>query len=246
MVSSKPKITETEQHEVGLAVDTTSDTLVPLAQLDPANMTATALAAFVLQCHERGTQAVLTAAEWFWRAGNALIHAKESKKYGQHGDWEQWVRNKCKISPSQARKYKLWARQVNESEVKSFANERFDLEKALGFRSNEEEGEEAQPIRGTSRSTNGPVTVPEEEEAQPIKGTPRSTSDPATVPEEGESGEEDRRYSLTVIIRLSPEINGDDLEDLLKTDQVHWVLKNGNGRRLGGVTVESVEDLQRA
>jgi len=177
-----PNITEMELHNVGLAVDTASDTLVSLAELDPANMTAAALAAFVLHCHEKGTQAVLTSAEWFWRAGNALEHAKESKTYGDHGDWEQWVREKCKISTSQARKYRLWARQVEESQVKAFASERFDLEAALGFRTNDEAAEETQPNKGTSRSAAKPATVPKNEASQPIKGASTSMGEPVPVP----------------------------------------------------------------
>jgi len=91
-----------------------------------------------------------------------------------------------------------------------------------------------------------PATVPENEASQPIKGASTSVGEPATSSDKEEDGEEDRRYSLTVIIRLSPEIDRVDLEDLLTTDQVHWVLKNGNGKRVGTITVKSVEDLQRA
>jgi hypothetical protein len=82
-----------------------------------------------IRCFKRG-------AEWYYAAGRWLLWAKKKNVFA--GGWEAWVafcQDECAISPAQASKYMKFASRFSPKEVAafSFGDERFSLERALGY-----------------------------------------------------------------------------------------------------------------
>lgn len=82
-----------------------------------------------IRCFKRG-------AEWYYAAGRWLLWAKKQNVFA--GGWEAWVafcEDECAISPAQASKYMKFATRFTPQQVAafSFADERFSLERALGY-----------------------------------------------------------------------------------------------------------------
>lgn len=82
-----------------------------------------------IRCFKRG-------AEWYYAAGRWLLWAKKKNVFV--GGWEGWVafcEDECAISPAQASKYMKFASRFTPQEVAafSFGDERFSLERALGY-----------------------------------------------------------------------------------------------------------------
>ena len=93
------------------------------------------IAHLIREAHKQAVGCLKRGAEWYYAAGRWLGFVRNNHLYGDNG-WEAFCRKQCGLSPSQAWKYMTFAAQTDPATLTwaSFANERFSLEKALGYK----------------------------------------------------------------------------------------------------------------
>lgn len=98
-----------------------------------AGFTAAQAAQIIKNAHTQGLLYVRRGAWWYYLAGRWLKYAEQTKLYGGHGDWENWCVTACGISRVTAGKYMKFYETHTAPTVKSFGDERFNLDRVLGY-----------------------------------------------------------------------------------------------------------------
>ena len=184
-----------------------------------------------------------------FRQGHAVYIAHRHPEM-KHGDWGKWCESN-KINRTTANRYeRLYEKATEEWEDKALENVcqhdltelyvRFDI---LRF----------PPAVVATPSAPAQPSAPVGGDTPPGEGTPlpqraesRSTGQPETVPEQEDAQEKEGKYKLQATVRIDSDMTPEKLHDLLLTDQVKWVLKNGNKKIVATVGVVSVEGLEHA
>lgn len=202
---------EEELSNAGLQLDPTTGELATIPQGVVWEMTDDQFAAFAVsfsstQCAamirealEQGLRCLKRGAEWYYAAGRWLSWVKEKQLYGIEG-WESFCEDHCKVSPSQAWKYREFAQRFTPQEIRSFGDERFSLERALGYAP--KQSTEAPPSSTRKKATKAvmasqdDVAEDSEENADDDDG-PRSPSDdkPDVAEEEPTQKEYERQFA---------------------------------------------------
>jgi hypothetical protein len=181
--------------------------------------------------HACGDEATRQGLTHYLAAGNALI---EAKRQVGHGGWVKWLKANVNFDRRSASNYILLA---SKWETVSHLDCLRDALKALARRDKSlaaaERVEYANRQRREAAGFNPPGWTCWR------RAVWLGLVEQAAVEARG------IKYSLRATVIVTADTDPKELEDLIRTDQVHWVLKNYRDKTLGFVRVEAVESLER-
>ena len=100
-----------------------------------ARLSADQCATMIQEAKNQATRCFKRGAEWYYAAGRWLLWAKKKNAFAGWEGWVSFCQDECAISPTQASKYMKFASRFTPQDVAafSFGDERFSLERALGY-----------------------------------------------------------------------------------------------------------------
>jgi hypothetical protein len=143
-------------------------------------------AAMIRDAHQQCLACFKRGAEWYYAAGRWLAWVKAKKLHEPYGGWEVFCKEECKISPSQAWKYKEFAERFKPEQISSFDGKRFSLERALGYEGPAKKKKPSSKVTGTKQAPKVEQHEAEEEE-QPTKA-PESSKATEAEPTDADDG----------------------------------------------------------
>ena len=213
-------------------------------------MSLTELAAYIQLAEQRADRFAKVESVERFRQGHAVYLAHHHPKM-KHGGWGKWC-EKHKITRTTANRVeRLYEGATEEWEDKALENvsQRTLTDLYLRFGILRQPPPADVPATTTPAPPSAPVgadTPLGECTPLPQRAESRSTGQPETVPEQEETQEKEGKYKLQATVRIDSAMKPERLQDLLLTDQVKWVLKNGKSKIVATVAVVSVEGLDRA